>query len=255
MAELSQQALATLAQHNVVPSAYIAHYSGPDEIWSGDTCGCADDRCIGFHHEGADGCHCLEVWIEEFLKTVVPVAVGFNPEYEAWFSSDDPWLADSDPEVHLVNAPLDLWARRQTAVAADTSTLDELVALTGADKDTGLSAKPCPRWDGLDYPGSVWWTAHVPPSGSSDVWPAGDRGVDVGSHHPTFAAAKAWVDALPETIHLLPFLGGEIRAVDRASLMFDNRSVRGGATSCDRCGHARADHANQGEPRELGADV
>lgn len=31
--------------------------------WGGDRCGCFDNRCIGHHHEGAEGCGCLETMI------------------------------------------------------------------------------------------------------------------------------------------------------------------------------------------------
>ena len=34
--------------------------------WTGDACGCPDDRCIGFHHYGPDDCGCLDVLISQY---------------------------------------------------------------------------------------------------------------------------------------------------------------------------------------------
>lgn len=33
------------------------HFTGGR--WHGDTCGCPDDRCIGYHHDSSDDCGCL----------------------------------------------------------------------------------------------------------------------------------------------------------------------------------------------------
>jgi hypothetical protein len=30
-----------------------------DGKWYGDSCGCPDDRCIGYHHDGPEDCGCL----------------------------------------------------------------------------------------------------------------------------------------------------------------------------------------------------
>jgi len=36
--------------------------------WSGDECGCPDDRCAnGFHHMGADDCGCLPAMLGDWL--------------------------------------------------------------------------------------------------------------------------------------------------------------------------------------------
>jgi hypothetical protein len=47
-------------------SAYIAHHS-PDGVWRGDSCGCTDDRCIGYHHHNQHDCGCLPVLIDDVL--------------------------------------------------------------------------------------------------------------------------------------------------------------------------------------------
>jgi hypothetical protein len=49
-----------------VTIAGYVRYWFDDGVWHGDSCGCPDDRCIGFHHEGPDDCHCLEVTLGEY---------------------------------------------------------------------------------------------------------------------------------------------------------------------------------------------
>lgn len=48
-------------------AGYIRHYFGDDAtVWGGDSCGCADDRCIGFHHDENDECGCFPVYLREY---------------------------------------------------------------------------------------------------------------------------------------------------------------------------------------------
>jgi len=37
-----------------------------DAEWTGDACGCPDDRCIGYHHDATDDCGCIEVLIGQY---------------------------------------------------------------------------------------------------------------------------------------------------------------------------------------------
>jgi hypothetical protein len=37
---------------------------GADGKWCGDSCGCSDDRCIGYHHDETDACQCLPSLID-----------------------------------------------------------------------------------------------------------------------------------------------------------------------------------------------
>lgn len=44
----------------------------PDGVWGGDTCGCSDDRCRGYHHSERDeDCGCLPVLWAEYEASVV----------------------------------------------------------------------------------------------------------------------------------------------------------------------------------------
>lgn len=38
----------------------------PGAEWRGDTCGCLDDRCMGYHHAAADECGCLDQLIARY---------------------------------------------------------------------------------------------------------------------------------------------------------------------------------------------
>ena len=47
---------------NAVPGDLSTEIGRP--VWLGDACGCPDDRCIGYHHNGPDDCGCLPALLE-----------------------------------------------------------------------------------------------------------------------------------------------------------------------------------------------
>lgn len=58
MATLSRAARAALS---------LAGIAAKD--WAGgDSCGCTDDRCVGFHHGAEEPCYCLPVLIDDYLR-------------------------------------------------------------------------------------------------------------------------------------------------------------------------------------------
>ncbi|TDW91111.1 hypothetical protein [Kribbella sp. VKM Ac-2566] len=69
-------AIATLAMAGITPEQWIeaSWYgyvppAGQTLTWTGDLCGCTDDRCAnGFHHMGLTDCGCLPVLIEDYLS-------------------------------------------------------------------------------------------------------------------------------------------------------------------------------------------
>jgi hypothetical protein len=73
---LTPVAIATLGMAGITPQQWIeaASYgyvppAGQTLTWSGDLCGCTDDRCAnGFHHMGLTDCGCLPVLIDEYLS-------------------------------------------------------------------------------------------------------------------------------------------------------------------------------------------
>lgn len=64
---LGTEALEYLQQVGIDPRDYVAHWCG--ETWTGDSCGCVDDRCIGHHHDAGEPCGCLPAWAEDFAAS------------------------------------------------------------------------------------------------------------------------------------------------------------------------------------------
>lgn len=67
MAWLNAQAKETLRWAGITQVAWAREHCGGDR-WYGDACGCADDRCIGYHHGERDECHCLPVLIDDYRR-------------------------------------------------------------------------------------------------------------------------------------------------------------------------------------------
>lgn len=74
MPALSHQARGAIKDGGVTIAGYIRYWSGglglDDGKWYGDSCGCPDDRCIGFHHNGPHDCGCLAVTLREYVQSV-----------------------------------------------------------------------------------------------------------------------------------------------------------------------------------------
>lgn len=69
MTKLNDFAKATLRDAGISQAAWARANYMRDSKWSGDQCGCPDDRCAnGFHHFGADDCGCLPVLIEQYFE-------------------------------------------------------------------------------------------------------------------------------------------------------------------------------------------
>ncbi len=67
MSALSKSARADIRDSGLTIAGYIRHHMGGDS-WHGDRCGCPDDRCIGYHHDGPYDCGCLPVCIDLALE-------------------------------------------------------------------------------------------------------------------------------------------------------------------------------------------
>lgn len=65
MAALNASARAAIRAEGFTLAAWAAMWGYRDGKWGGDRCGCFDDRCIGHHHEGEEGCGCLETMISD----------------------------------------------------------------------------------------------------------------------------------------------------------------------------------------------
>ncbi len=67
MTTLTRAARETIKNSGLTITEYVLENSG-SSTWYGDTCGCSDDRCIGYHHDENEECGCLPVCIEETKK-------------------------------------------------------------------------------------------------------------------------------------------------------------------------------------------
>lgn len=56
---MNQEALHALQDAGLSEVEWAKLNGYADGVWGGDACGCPDDRCIGFHHDGPDDCGCL----------------------------------------------------------------------------------------------------------------------------------------------------------------------------------------------------
>lgn len=67
MTKLNQTARETIKwdYRGLTIAGYVRHHY-PDGQWGGDRCGCIDNRCIGYHHGGEDGCGCLPVLLDQY---------------------------------------------------------------------------------------------------------------------------------------------------------------------------------------------
>jgi hypothetical protein len=63
---LNQNARFTLRNAGISQARWARLNFMSDSSWTGDACGCPDDRCIGHHHYGADDCGCLPALLESY---------------------------------------------------------------------------------------------------------------------------------------------------------------------------------------------
>jgi hypothetical protein len=69
MSALNATAKAELRAAGVSQAAWARHCFSVNAKWIGDACGCPDDRCIGYHHDGPDDCGCLPVLLAQLAET------------------------------------------------------------------------------------------------------------------------------------------------------------------------------------------
>lgn len=78
---LNMEARETIKSSGISIAAYVRDQmpsSGQDgRTWRGDSCGCTDDRCIGYHHDERDECQCLPVLLRDTVERLAdPVSDG-----------------------------------------------------------------------------------------------------------------------------------------------------------------------------------
>lgn len=76
MARLTRAARETIKWSAITIAAYIRDQGGDADgrTWHGDECGCADDRCIGYHHEPYEECGCLPVLLSGTKARLTTIA-------------------------------------------------------------------------------------------------------------------------------------------------------------------------------------
>jgi len=68
MARLNEDAKIVLRDAGVSQAAWARANYMADGKWTGDACGCPDNRCKdGYHHYPGDECGCLRVLLEQYL--------------------------------------------------------------------------------------------------------------------------------------------------------------------------------------------
>ena len=67
MAPLSAAARTAIRESGIPLAEWFRMWGYAGRQWGGDRCGCFDDRCIGHHHDGADGCGCLATMIDDAI--------------------------------------------------------------------------------------------------------------------------------------------------------------------------------------------
>jgi hypothetical protein len=89
---LNATAKAALREAGFTPTEWIRIH-GYEGKWTGDVCGCPDDRCAnGFHHMGADDCGCLPTLLDQAVMwreaTRHPNSVELAAPYGVWNWTD-----------------------------------------------------------------------------------------------------------------------------------------------------------------------
>ena len=67
MSALNENALAELESIGLTEREW-ARVNWMRGAWSGDRCGCMDDRCIGHHHASEDNCGCLPAALADWFN-------------------------------------------------------------------------------------------------------------------------------------------------------------------------------------------
>ncbi|GAB3867460.1 hypothetical protein GCM10028801_41530 [Nocardioides maradonensis] len=110
----------------VTIAGYIRRYFG-DGPWRGDKCGCVDDRCIGFHHDEHEECHCLTAWLEEWIREQ-RAALAAEPIWAAYRAAVEANDGRGDQEAYEAAwAAAEAWVREFKSRAVVSFSLDTVV--------------------------------------------------------------------------------------------------------------------------------
>lgn len=129
-------------------AGYVRRHFGPNAAWGGDSCGCSDDRCIGYHHDESEDCGCIGALLDQWV-TDQRAELEAGPVWTAYRAA-----VESGDQVALeaARSAAAEWVRRYHPVAPSFS-LDVLV-----DGRAGISITS--RFNDLDH--LVWRAPEMP---------------------------------------------------------------------------------------------
>lgn len=120
--------------------AWARYWGSGDPVWTGDACGCPDDRCIGYHHGADEPCGCLRVLVRDYEDTE-------DEAIDAWdkYQANDPSAVEVGRE----------WVERQNVAGLSGWSFE--IAVNG---EAGIAIKTIgnPEW-------RLLWSA-----GRADEW-------------------------------------------------------------------------------------
>lgn len=67
MKTLNATARETIRGEGQTIAGYVRFY-GTDGTWTGDACGCVDDRCMGHHHDAGEDCGCVSAFVADMVR-------------------------------------------------------------------------------------------------------------------------------------------------------------------------------------------
>lgn len=93
-----------------------------DGQWHGDSCGCEDDRCIGYHHDEREDCGCRPATIRTYLRSKQAEEAGA----EVWAAYVAARAADDTEALDRARTDAEAWVNEYHRGATSWS-LDEVV--------------------------------------------------------------------------------------------------------------------------------
>jgi hypothetical protein len=111
----------------VTIAGYIRRAGWVDGKWHGDSCGCSDDRCIGYHHDEWEECGCLPAELERWV-TEQRADLAAAPIWAAYRAAVEANDGRGDEEAYEAAwAAAEAWVREYHGAGLVSFSLDALV--------------------------------------------------------------------------------------------------------------------------------
>lgn len=175
------------------------------------------------------------------MNTIHVVAVWDDESERWWFEACEPGDHDDDSNAFEGDVPVELWARRTSALAAWEGADNALAALL--DLDVGRLTTACAEWHGDTFPGlPATWQVVLAASPHGDEWPV--REVAIGWTHDNAADAQAVLDDLPDEFWLYAAGPGPVRITKDRLTIVEHPASPGRSYDCHRCGRSLDEHGS-----------